>query len=88
MPDPIKMPAPPLAPDQIEVKLGGKRYVLNAAAFMPPGLVSPDAPVRVVKSFLEDPPHVERIDTPMHEMKFHRDAFALVWPPLGEDPKP
>jgi hypothetical protein len=25
----IKMPAPPLAPGQVEVKLGGKRYVLN-----------------------------------------------------------
>jgi hypothetical protein len=32
MPDPIKMPAPPLAPGQVSVKLGGKRYVLNVPA--------------------------------------------------------
>ncbi len=29
LPDPIKMPASPLAPGQVEVKLGARRYVLN-----------------------------------------------------------
>ena len=74
MPDPIKMPAPPLAPGQIEVKLGfgpgARRYVLNVPA--------EDEPVTV------EPPDVVNIDA----AKFHRNAFALVWPALGEEPKP
>jgi len=29
MAEPIQFPAPPLAPGQVAVKIGGKRYVLN-----------------------------------------------------------
>ena len=31
----VKMPAPPLGPGQIEVWLGGKRYVLNVSNVEP-----------------------------------------------------
>jgi hypothetical protein len=71
MPDPIKMPAPPLAPGQVEVKLGKRRYVLNvdaAAEDRFPVTARAELPKRA-------------------DFQFHRNAFALVWPALGKKPK-
>jgi hypothetical protein len=78
MPEPIKFPAPPLASGQIEVKLGGRRYVLHTVGCACEACVNAaDAAVESAETYAPAGPPV-----------FHRNAFVLEWPRLGEEPKP
>jgi hypothetical protein len=79
--EPIKMPAPPLGPGQVEVKLGARRYVLNIPA------VSPMCRELVGESPEPCTAHDGLVTGELRTvLEFHPNAFALVWPPIGRKP--